>query len=204
MTVGATGTPTLGGTGTLFNLGTLVVVANNLGLVTGATITNSGLVDFQGDGDLAWSSGASVPALANTGTVRKSAGSGTSVIDLSVNSTGTVEVDLGTLNLSRTVTQVFGSSLVGGTWNVIAADRRHRDADTSRGYFDQQLDSPAAITLSGQGSSFPALANLGGGTGSFTVMGGRVWRTGGTGFNTTGGTTIGSSTTSIVDSSANE
>jgi fibronectin-binding autotransporter adhesin len=80
------------------------------GLSNNITVTNNGLIDFQSDGGLSSFSGA--PQLVNNHLLRKSAGSGTTGINVSVssNSSSLVEADSGTLTFNQ------GSNFAGVTF----------------------------------------------------------------------------------------
>src|SRR5262249_11517403 len=118
----------------------------------------------------------------NSGTIRKSAGSGESRIDVSFDSSGTVEAAAGTLRLNSPVAQVAGNTLRGGTWNVLAGATLLLNATITT--------NSASIILSGAGSSFPAIANLASNTGSFSVRDGRTFTTVGS-LNNTGSVILG-------------
>ncbi|HYK00641.1 MAG TPA: hypothetical protein VE974_02725 [Thermoanaerobaculia bacterium] len=83
--------------------GELDVIGNVFqhGLSGNITVTNDGTIDFQGDGGLSSFSGA--PQLVNTGTLEKSAGSGTTGIDVPVDSNAgsTVQAASGTLAFNQ-------------------------------------------------------------------------------------------------------
>ena len=103
--------------GTLINSGIIANTATGNGPFVNATITNqlNATIDIQGNGGFAGSGGA---VLNNAGLLRKSGGSGTSVIDggIQFNNTGTVEVDSGTLEFDQAYNQTSGSLyLHGGT-----------------------------------------------------------------------------------------
>ncbi len=70
-----------------------------------------GLMDIQCDRSIGVGTGQEL--VNNNGVVRKSAGSGTSAIQIALNNSGTVEVQAGSLQLS-------GGGMVGGTYNVLA------------------------------------------------------------------------------------
>jgi uncharacterized repeat protein (TIGR01451 family) len=73
------------------------------GLSNNITVTNNGLIDFQSDGGLSSFSGAPQLVNNNTGTLKKSAGTGTTGLDVLVssNSGSTVQADSGTLAFNQ-------------------------------------------------------------------------------------------------------
>lgn len=88
--------------GTLLNAG-VMTWASSMGPVVGYTnalLTNApaGVLDFQGDGSPFVQFGSAV--LANAGTLRKSAGTGTTTIGFAFNNSGLVQAQSGTLNFS--------------------------------------------------------------------------------------------------------
>ena len=75
-------------------------IYSRLGLANGATINNSGILDFQNDTGIAQDNG-STGSVNNSGTFRKSGGTGTSPVSgVLVNNTGTVQAQSGTLSLA--------------------------------------------------------------------------------------------------------
>ena len=88
-------------------------IYSRLGLANGATINNSGILDFQNDTGIAQDNG-STGSVNNSGTFRKSGGTGTSpVSDVLVNNTGTVQAQSGTLSFSS-FTQNSGVTMLNG------------------------------------------------------------------------------------------
>jgi hypothetical protein len=126
------------------------------------TVQNGALFDIQnnqvmGDGNNNTVSGTLV--IGNGGTLRKSAGGGTSTIggslgfggdtvNASVGSSGTVEVQSGTLAFANTVTNHSGTTLTGGTWNVSGGSTLAFNAGSNI------TTNAANVTLDGAGSSF--------------------------------------------------
>jgi hypothetical protein len=162
--------------GTLNNTATLAVTGAGAWSVGSATINNqpTGLIDFQGDGTIT-TGNVFAGSLANSGTVRKSGGTGTSNITLfgGFSNTGTVEVDAGTLALSSAVTQVSGSTLTGGTWNVFA--------NLSLAFPNPATltTNNATVTLSGANATFSSLSGLATNGGSLSLLGGSKLTTAG-------------------------
>ncbi len=116
LTNGPTATVTVSGSVTLNlvdleNHGTIAITAGSgLFMAANAVIDNSGTLDFTGDGDATgfYTTG----TINNTGTLKKSGGSGSSDITAAFNDMGgTIDVDSGTLDLGQGVSQ-------GGTYTV--------------------------------------------------------------------------------------
>ena len=101
--------------------------AGNLTVSTSSVINNAGTWDFQGDGSVVWGVG-SAPSFNNTGTVKKSSGTGTSNVGLPFVHDGIVLVQTGTLNVNQggsstgSFDTAAGTTLQfgGGTFNVNA------------------------------------------------------------------------------------
>jgi uncharacterized membrane protein len=103
--------------GTLANSGTIVQQSSgSLYLYDSVVVANQlgGSYVFHGDGSIHRNDG-TAPSVTNAGTIQKMGGTGTSVIDVFLANTGTLEVDSGTLSLSG------GGSSNGTTFNVAQA-----------------------------------------------------------------------------------
>ena len=107
---------------------------------------------------------AAATAIDNDGIIKKTTGSGTSIIqaDGTLTNTGTIEADSGTISLSATIAQVSGSTLTAGTWNALGGSTIQFPAGTNL------TTNQAGVTLSGSGASIPALANLATNAGTFS------------------------------------
>ena len=120
--------------GVLDNFGTIIQTGTgNLQLGTDGTFPTTlkneagAYYLLEGDGGLTEiSDSGSVPgqtSLSNAGTIRKTAGTGTSYFSVlgSITSTGTIEADSGTISLDPTlgISQLVGNALTGGTWNAL-------------------------------------------------------------------------------------
>ena len=120
LTLASVSTKTLGGSLTNSGSGTVVHADGSLSLDSdvATSVTNDGVWDFTADFDSVTKSGTGAdPAFTNNGTVRKSGGTFTSQIGLSVDvvNTGTFEATAGTLDVDDIV------SAAGGTF-VLAND----------------------------------------------------------------------------------
>ena len=183
--------------GTVTNLGTLNLVGStDMGVYEDTTLDNFGTMIQTGTGNLTLHSdnvtattlmiepGASyliesdsgidneyggVTSLVNEGTIRKTAGTGTSQLLINagpsnsnipgiISNTGTIEADSGTLYLdvpdAADITQVSGNTLTGGTWNALDGATIEFPSGTSI------TTNAANVTLSGAGAGF----NTAGGT----------------------------------------
>ena len=156
----------------------------------GAQITNQAGAtwDFQGNGSIVQGTGIA-GGFTNAGTLQKSAGTGTTTIDLVFNNTGTVNANAGTISLS-TVVQRTGSMLLGGTWGVGAGATLNLNGLIT--------DSAATITLDGATAALPAINTLANNTGSFTILDGRNLTSPGN-FTNAGKLTVGAGSTLTVN-----
>ncbi|MCI0682029.1 MAG: LamG domain-containing protein, partial [Gemmataceae bacterium] len=162
-TLNVSGTATVTGSGEIqLNSGAVV---NNL---PGATF------DLQSDADLRWALGATPGVFNNQGTLRKSAGAGESRFDqVTLNNTGAVEVQAGTLSLTGAVSQHSGATLTGGTWHVSG----NGFLDITSGSDITTIGSGATVTVSGNTAFFPKLRNLAANDGTFNIDGGAALAT---------------------------
>jgi hypothetical protein len=127
------------------------------------------------------------PTIVNEGTIRKTAGFGTSVLDIDgpVSNTGTIEVDSGALWLENaSLAQVSGNTLTGGTWNAIGGATLEFPAATNI------ASNAANVTLSGAGAAIYGLSGLAANSGSFSLTGGASF-TAAADFNNSGTLTVG-------------
>src|SRR5207244_1317134 len=112
----------LSGNGTLSNIGTIVqtggdvLLRDSTAFATTLRNQSGGLYDIQGDWRLLGFNGGGT--FDNRGILRKSAGSGTALVDAgAVTNTGTVIAQSGTFALVG-VAQVANNTLTAGTWIV--------------------------------------------------------------------------------------
>jgi hypothetical protein len=162
-----TGTPFLHGQG-FTNQGTLAQSgAGVLNLPFGRVLTNaaSGIFDIRNDSGLMGAGGGGPnPLFNNFGTVRKSAGSGSSVIDRSIafyNIQGTVRVDSGTLVFANGMTTRGGTG-DGGTFVVESgATLRLTDGTNEADYHGTYTGSGGGTVLMNGGYLVPDTFNTG-------------------------------------------
>jgi hypothetical protein len=154
---------------TLSNSGTINWTAGTLYFTGTAVINNAGVFDI---GNVASTADHGIQ-INNTGTIAKTAGTGTTTFILGVlNNTGTVEVDSGALDfVNGAVTQVSGSTLTGGTWNVL--NGASLAFPTSVAITANQ----ASVTLSGATAPIAQLAPLSSNSGSLTFKQGATMTT---------------------------
>ncbi len=106
----------------------------------------------------------------NEGTIRKTAGTGTSTLLIPsqgyFSNTGTVEADAGTLYVDAgTVSQISSATLTGGTWNAANGTTLQLPTGTSIN------TNQANLSLAGAGASITGIAGLSSNSGSLTVSG---------------------------------
>jgi len=110
----------LAASSTVRNKGTIVVVGSSF--IYGSTsglVENlaGGLIDLQGDGTPFNSTTSGIqPRLSNDGILRKSAGTGTSIVDFGFRNTGVVDVRTGTLRFARAFESYSAGTLLEGTY----------------------------------------------------------------------------------------
>ncbi len=131
----------------------------------------------------------------NAGTIRKTAGTGTSTVGVNglLDNTGTIEADSGTLILAAaSIVQLSGTILTGGSWNAL--DGATVSLPTGTAITSNQ----ANITLGGAGATFTGLGGLASSRGDFTLTGGANFTTGGD-LSNTGNLTVGTGSTLTVN-----
>lgn len=104
---------------TLDNGGTINYAPSlyNFNIYNTAVVNNSGTFDLQGDLPIGFS--ATSAGIVNTGTFKKSGGSGTANIYAPLSNTGTIVAQSGTLFFNNTLSQTAGAiTLAGGTLNA--------------------------------------------------------------------------------------
>lgn len=170
------------GPATLTNTSSVLIAGDgNLRLIDGTYIINrSGATfDLQSDADLDWFSGLPVQ-FANDGLLRKSAGTGTSALDLVLDNAGTMEVSSGIFAVqilggvgAPGVRQFTGTTLSGGTWNVLNG----ATLDFPGAGSIATIDGQASVTLSGASATLPEINSVTTIDGTFSLAGGRSFTT---------------------------
>lgn len=164
-------------------------------------VQSGGVLDFQNDMFVNHNGGGAT-SITNTGTVRKSAGSGLTSFDTSTsfNNTGTIEVSSGTFRLNG-FTNFSGTTLTGGTYTV-SATFQFPSADIVTNAASITLDgSSAAIEDTGAGDGLANFATNNSGA-AFEIKNGRNLTTAGA-LSNAGSVTIGSGSTLTVSGGAN-
>jgi hypothetical protein len=194
LTVGTNGVLALAGvnganyvcSSVLTNAGTVQLQSGNLFLDGGELVNLPGaLVDLQGDVSIPWATGYEV--IVNGGTVRKSGGTGVSIIQPIFNNTGTLDAQSGTLQLtgasSGTGAGLFmaeaGATLAFGNGYMVGSGGQVTGAGTN-------LLNGGAFTLNGTVTASNLVlagATLGGTSG--VIMGGMTWSSGSIGSGST-------------------
>ena len=186
--------------GTLDNFGTIIqtgtgnlalhsdsVTATTLKIETGASYlieSNAGIDNTDGG----------TTAVINAGTIRKTAGSGTSqlYINGAITNTGTIEADSGTLFIdANSAAQLSGSTLTGGTWNALGGANLQFPSGT------RIATNAANISLGGADATITGIAGLTSNSGGFSLTGGANFTTTGT-FSNSGTLTVGTGGTLSV------
>ena len=153
------------------NSGT-IDVTDAAGLAISSNLTNlpGGLIDFQTDGAVS-----GLFNLDNQGTIRKSAGSGTTSLPISLlSNSGTLEADAGTFSLSAQagITQLTNSqtTLTGGTWSA------QNGATLKLPSYVAITQSAGTLTL-GAGSTITGISDLSDNSGNFNLADGADFTT---------------------------
>jgi hypothetical protein len=210
--------------GTLFNLaglnlgGTTTISGAATKTFSGGTVNNTGSASWTGGGSISAGNSAAFnnsgtftdgadnsshsfifgfgtqPTFTNSGTHTKQ-GTGTTTFTSFYNNTGTVNVQAGTLNLSGGVTQHVGTTLTGGTWNVLANSTLNITTGVDI------TTNNANVTLDGVNSNFARINPLATNNGSFSILNGRNFTRQGD-FANAGMMTIGALSTFTVDGGA--
>ncbi|HEV3312010.1 MAG TPA: CARDB domain-containing protein, partial [Chloroflexota bacterium] len=138
--------------------------------------------------------------LDNAGVIRKTSGSGVSTLEIAatINNTGTIEADSGTLSFAAaSFNQLTGNTLTGGTWNAL-------DGATLEFPVGTGITTNAAnVSLGGAGATIAAIAGLSSNSGSLSVTGGADFNTTGD-FSNGGGLIVGAGSTVTVAGNATQ
>ncbi len=148
-------------------------------LFAGSSFTSNGTYDIQADVGVALQSG--TPSFTNNGTLKKSAGTGTSTVSVTCNNVGTVSVQTGTLNFSGggTSTGPFngaaGTTLQFGGTHDLSGNIGASTFSVSGGTVNVNggTFSATASTFSSGTTTFAAAATVSA-VGALTISGGTV------------------------------
>jgi hypothetical protein len=157
----------------------------------GATFRNGAGSTFtiSNNQNLLWNNVGVRPTFNNEGVIRKTTGTAATFVNgVTLNNTGTVQVESGTFRSDQPA-QVAAGTLTGGTWNVFSGSSLDLVGAAI-------TTNSASITLRDPGSSFAAINGLqtNAAAGQLTVSGGRNFTTQ-SGFTNNGTLTVGSATT---------
>ncbi len=179
-TVGGSGDTTLSGrTFTNSANGAVTWVGSccyNIILNSNAILDNFGTFDIQGDNYI--TRDATNPRISNSGTMRKSAGTGTNQVQVNFVNTGTVDVSSGTLELRYTST--FAGSITGSTTLQFPVGTHTLDGVTITGVGTTRING-ATVNTTGAGaivtpgSTLQLASGSLGGSGPLTVNGTMSW-----------------------------
>ncbi len=203
------------GTGGFANTGTLTIAGTGTENLKGGTLTNIGTIDQTGAGTLQLGAGATLlngskgtydieaavkitgGTITNAGTLEQTKGTGTSTISSALSNTGKLFVNTGTVDVSGKVTQVSGTTLTAGTWQVTGSSTVHSTLDITSAPSLTTVGSKAAVTLSGLNTTFANLAAVTTNQGIFSLLGGQSFTTKGS-FTNSGKLTLGPGSTLTV------
>jgi hypothetical protein len=170
---------TLTGGGSFNLAGTATDVSNGPLTIQGGTalaVQSGGSLNFQTNAGIqpgTFANGSGVVNVNSGGAVSKTLGTSTTTISVLFANSGTVMVSTGTLNLSGAISEVSGTTLTGGAWNVAAASGF--EASLTFGTTSQiaTLGVAASVTITGANSSIASLNALSAIKGSFSLLGGK-------------------------------
>ncbi len=192
--------------GTLDNYGTIVQTGTgNLGLASDGAFYTTLKIEpgasylIESDSGINLYDGG-ITTIENAGTIRKTAGSGTSQLAIAgpITNTGTIEADSGTLSLhAAAISQVSGTTLTGGAWNAL-------DGATLQFPTATNITANAGnLVLGGSGAAITGIAGLSSNSGSLALTGGATFTTSGN-FNNSGSLTVGAGSTLSVTGNETE
>jgi hypothetical protein len=168
--------------GLMINNGTITQSGTNtLTIAAAASLKNQGAYHMQSSANTVING---TGTLVNNGTFNKDGGSSTSpaTISAGVNNPGTLEVDVGTLTLSSTVSQLSGTTLTEGTWNVGGAGAA-ATLNFTLGSSITTIGDSATVALLAPGAKFTKISALAFNYGTFILDGGATFTTTGVLYN---------------------
>jgi hypothetical protein len=208
--------------GNVTNLGTLNLAgSNDKGFYQDAVLDNFGTIIQTGSGNLGLHSdnvtattlkiepGASyligsdsgidnpfggATAVINQGTIRKTAGTGTSTLYVpgTFSNTGNMEADSGTLFVdANSISELSGTTLIAGTWKALGGSTLEFPNGSNI------TNNQANVALAGSGAAFAAFAGLAVNSGSFSITNGANFTATGN-FTNSGTLTVGAGSTLTV------
>jgi hypothetical protein len=146
--------PELSGRGTLTNNGVINETGSSGAFIlqNGATLVNRNTYNLKDD------AGISDGTFSNSGTLQKTAGTGTSTISSALSNTGTLLVSAGTVHVSGPVTQISGGALNAGHWTLSVSGSTHAVLTIDTGF--TTIGAHAVVTLNGTNAAFTNLSSL--------------------------------------------
>ena len=186
--------------GTLDNFGTIIQTGSgNLGLHSDGqaptTLTNEPGASYLIESN----SGVDNPhgnqtAIVNEGTIEKTAGAGPSTILVNgtLDNTGTIQADAGTLSIAATIAQISHGVLTAGTWNAENGSTLVFPSGSNI------TTNEANVTVSGTGALINTFGGMTTNSGDFTLTNGAIGDTVGT-LSNTGSLTVGAGSTLTVN-----
>ncbi len=193
---------TLDGGGTLAVSGTIHQSGvGNLTIGGGTTlnIAKGGTYDFQNDSGIA--AGSSPGGIVvNAGTITKTVGTNVSTISTMLNNTARVEVTTGTMDITGAVSQVNGTTLEAGTWQVVSSATVASTLSFASPAKLSSIGPGAVVSLAGPNSTFTNLADITSNAGSLAITQGQGFTTSGS-FTNSGSLTLGVADTFNVSGS---
>jgi hypothetical protein len=161
--IGGTASFGIDGAGSFINSSSIVHSGSGTFQLKNAAVLNNtvtGTFELKGDGDIGQ---VGVGTFQNVGMLKKTMGTDplASFITSGLNNLGTIQVSRGTLTVSGALSQISGTELTGGIWNVnataaISATLRLNSAPSGVAI----IGSGAKLTLRGALSSLPQLNSL--------------------------------------------
>ncbi|MBS0445678.1 MAG: PEP-CTERM sorting domain-containing protein [Proteobacteria bacterium] len=179
--------------GALTNAGS-IVASDDLYFQNGNTLSNSGLFDWTTDSS--FYDGGYNGAFVNTGTLRKSGGTGTSYVSINgFSNSGTIDVQTGTINFNTGATFNAGSSFTGAGSAVVSSGANFNGAFTSQNLV------LAGGNYAGSGAQVNGNVSWTGGslTGSWAIASGQTLATSAGGYKYIDGAVANAGTLSLGD-----
>jgi hypothetical protein len=186
------GGETLDGGGTLAVSGTIDQTGvGNLTIGGGTTlsIAKQGTYNIQNDSGIAAGFGPG-GIVVNQGTITKTAGTGVFTISTALDNTAKVNVSTRTVDVTGAVSQVNGTTLAAGTWQVVSSATVVSTLSFASPANLSQIGPGATVSLSGPNAAFTNLAGITSNAGNLAITQGLVFTTSGS-FTNSGILTLG-------------
>jgi uncharacterized repeat protein (TIGR01451 family) len=182
---------------TLTNNGTINYVATGqyLTIQVGSTVNNAGTFDIQSD-QMIWQAGSGPNVFANSGTLQKSGGAGTSALHPEIVNTGSISVTSGVISMAGGGSSTGVFSAGAGSNVQFAANYTLNAGTTFSGAGGFRVSFGNLVVPTGASVTIPNFSILNGssylsGAGTVTLTGAATWAGGAMGHSSSpGGTTI--------------